>query len=256
MPDFHEELDTEAMDVVTGSNEFARDPRYRSEMQPVLYSPLPAGESINYWNFRLEDAGDIGHIFKQSRLTYSMVLLPSGKVGVEYVKTHGHYHSAIPGVRAGYPEVYTHLYGTLYLFLQRRIDALSDQLDDCVLYSMIPGQSITIPPGYAHIVINPSNQPGLMAGLYSRDSIHDYKPVDDMAGAAYYVIEQNGQESIVANPRYKQAPPIRLMTDLGGTAFALQNQRSLSGNPLSVTQPGTLSYTIPRLARINLEPRI
>jgi len=213
-------FDTEAMEVDTGCIRFTRDTRYRSEMQPVLYSPVAPAESIHYWNFRLDDAGDIGPIFDQFRLTYSLVLMPPGKVGVEYVKTHGHYHSAIPGVHAGYPEVYTHLYGSLYLLLQRRKDALSDQLDDCVLYPMIPGQSITIPPGYAHIVINPSNQPGLMAGLYSRDSIHDYKPVDEMAGAAYYVIEQNGQETIIANPRYTQAPPIRLMTDLGGTAFA------------------------------------
>jgi glucose-6-phosphate isomerase len=118
--------------------------------------------------------------------------------------------------------VYTHFYGTLYLLLQRRRDSgdpNDTQLDDCVLYVMVPGQSITIPPGYAHILINPSTAPGLMAGLYSTQSVHNYAPIKQMAGAGYYGIDLDGQPCFQPNPAYTHLPPLRTLTCLNGTPF-------------------------------------
>jgi glucose-6-phosphate isomerase len=74
---------------------------------------------------------------------------------------------------------------------------------------MIPGQSIMIPPGYAHILINPSGKPGLMAGLYSLDSVHDYAPIDRMRGAGYYMVERDGRKNILPNPCYTDLPALR-----------------------------------------------
>ena len=40
---------------------------------------------------------------------------PSLKIGREFVKTQGHYHPAMPGTTIQYPEVYSHLFGEIYL---------------------------------------------------------------------------------------------------------------------------------------------
>jgi len=214
-------LDTHALEVVIGGDIlFERQPRLVNEMNPVLFEPdsLPAGLPF-YWNFKLVHAGAADPLFQETRLTFGLVLLPPLKAGVEFVKTHGHYHSCMPGSQIAYPEVYTHYYGELYLLMQRRAQGIATELDDCVLYRMVPGQSILVPPGYAHILINPSRGPALMGGLYSLDAIHDYDPVRETAGGAYYLIEEAGREQFLPNRRYTRIPPFRLISDLSGTRF-------------------------------------
>jgi glucose-6-phosphate isomerase len=210
------------MDIQTGDGiRFERAVRTRKQMQSVLMAPEAILDATElYFNFVLANAGRYGDAFTRYNLTFALVLLPSLKIGLEYVKTHGHYHPNQPGSQIAYPEVYTHYYGDLYLLMQRRIDQRPDELEDCVLYKMQPGRSITIPPGYFHILINPSGQPALMAGLYCRDSFPQYEQIQEMAGAAYYLIEVNGQEKVVANPRYSRRPPLRLLADLQRTPFA------------------------------------
>jgi glucose-6-phosphate isomerase len=158
-------------------------------------------------------------------LTFGLVLLPSLKVGKEFVKTHGHYHSSIPGVQIGFPEVYTHYFGDLYLFMQRREPGSNIRLDDCVVFKMKPGRSITIPPGYAHILINPSGSPALMGGLYSPQAAHDYGPIRQTAGGAYYFISDDGLERTLPNPCYEFCPPLRALEELTGTSFAPPDDR-------------------------------
>jgi hypothetical protein len=89
-----------------------------------------------------------------------------------------------------------------------------------VLYKMEPGQSIMIPPGYAHFLINLSDGPALMGGLYSYKAVHDYQPVRKMRGGAYYFLAGRGPEAAMPNPRYTAPPPLRKIEALAGTPFA------------------------------------
>jgi glucose-6-phosphate isomerase len=215
-------LDTQALDVAFGDGiSFERQPRLVDELREVLYEPdsLPSDMPF-YWNYKLVHAGEADQLFQTARLTFGLVLLPPLKAGVEFVKTHGHYHACMPGSQIGYPEVYTHYYGELFLLMQRRKRGKAIELDDCVLYRMIPGKSIMVPPGYAHILINPSLEPGLMAGLYSLDAIHDYGPIRETAGGAYYLIEAAGRQQFLPNPLYTKNPPLRMISDLSGTRFS------------------------------------
>jgi glucose-6-phosphate isomerase len=155
-----------------------------------------------------------------ARLAFSCVLVPPSRVGREYAKTQGHYHPAMPGAGLSYPEVYTHYVGVLYLLLQRRLNGQAARLNDCVLIEMQPGGSIMVPPGYAHILINPSDTPAVMAGLYSPEFAADYRPIRSLAGAAYFLVNAGGQETIVANERYELAPPLRRLVEVGTTRFA------------------------------------
>ena len=215
-------LDTEVPDVTTGSGiRFRRQARLVADLKQVLYQPPADGvDSTLYWTYTLLDAGEFQPAFESMRLTFGLVLLPGKTVGEEHVKTHGHYHSTMPGSAIGYPEVYTHYFGELYLYAQRRRYGQTAELDDCVIYKMVPGQSIMIPPGYAHILINPSESPALMAGLYSPDAVHEYSPVREMGGAAYYFLVSRGLEQAVPNPRYNSPPPLRQIDNPTGTRFA------------------------------------
>jgi glucose-6-phosphate isomerase len=241
-------LDTEAPDATAGSGiRFQRQARRVTDMKQVLYQPPANGvDSTLYWTYTLLDAGEFQPAFESMRLTFGLVLLPGKRVGEEYVKTHGHYHSVMPGSAIGYPEVYTHYFGELYLYAQRRRFEAAAELDDCVLYKMVPGESIMIPPGYAHILINPSGSPALMAGLYSPDAVHEYSPVREMGGAAYYFLVDRGLDQAVPNPRYQILPPLRRLDDLTGTRFAPPEDdqplwRSFTADPQRyafITNPG------------------
>jgi glucose-6-phosphate isomerase len=216
------ELDTEALDIAAGGGiRFDRIVRRKSQMQAVLMEPDAIGDEVElYYNFTLANAGSYAEVFRRYNLTFACVLLPPMKIGREYVKTHGHYHPKMPGSSLSYPEVYTHYYGRLYLLLHRRIGDDPARLDDCALYEMQPGRSIMVPPGYLHVLINPADEPALMAGLYCKDSYPQYEPVVQMRGAAFYLVNGNGSEQLTQNRRYQVCPPLGRLDDLTGSAFA------------------------------------
>jgi glucose-6-phosphate isomerase len=174
---------------------------------------LPEGRDMDeaeelYWIFQLSDAGSHQSSFDDCGLTYACVLLPAKKVGREFVKTQGHYHPRMPGTYLEYPEVYSHLFGQIYLLLQRRAGRRNDAIEDLVIIDMDDWGTVTIPPGYAHVLINPSAQPAAIAGLYSSAFQPDYLPFVEMGGAASYLIDDNG-EQFIPNRRYARVPPIR-----------------------------------------------
>ena len=214
-------LDTEARDLIAaGDVRFGRVARRTADLVSVLLEPdglAPAAEL--YWLFPLEDAGPASRVLAEAGLTFSCVLLPPLKVGREFVKSQGHYHPSMPGSALTYPEVYTHLWGEILLLLQRRAGDDADLLDDCVLIDLRDSGTVTIPPGYAHILINPSSQPAAIAGLYSRAFSPVYEPIARMAGAAYYLIDDAGVRAI-PNARYTAPPPLRQLSHPAGTTFA------------------------------------
>ncbi|MGH2562215.1 MAG: glucose-6-phosphate isomerase family protein [Thermomicrobiales bacterium] len=214
-------LDTETGELGGGGAlRFSRVPRRLADLQPVLFEAdggTPDTEA--YWTFPLLDAGPAAPTLDERDLTFSCVLLPPLKIGREFVKTQGHYHPPMPESDVPYPEVYTHLWGEPSLLLQRRLDDRPDRIDDCVLVELHAGDTITIPPGYAHILINRSSRPAAIAGLYSRAFAPTYDPVIRVAGAAYYLID-DAAAPVIPNPRYTDHPPLRRLTDLTGTRFA------------------------------------
>ena len=213
-------LDTETGEMAGGGAlRFGRVARRLADLQPVLFEPDGVAPETNiYWTYPLLAAGAAAAKLDVRDLTYSCVLLPPLKIGREFVKTQGHYHPPMPGSNVAYPEVYTHLWGEPSLLLQRRLDDRPDRIDDCVLVELREGGTITIPPGYAHILINQSPRPAAIAGLYSRVFAPTYDPVIRMAGAAYYLID-DAAAPVIPNPRYTDHPPLRRLTDLTGTRF-------------------------------------
>ena len=215
-------FDPDRLDIQSGADLiFSKEARRYQDLQDVLAYPVefePA--QAVYWNYKLANAGRHIEQLKPMHLTLGLVMLPAMKIGREYIKTHGHYHEAMPGSPFSYPEVYTLYHGKLLLYLQRRARFDRYELDDCILYEMRPGCSIMIPPGYAHILINPSDQPALMAGLYCLDSVHEYRMVVETRGGGYYFIEQDGKFTPTPNPHYQNLPALRQVDRLAGTCFS------------------------------------
>jgi glucose-6-phosphate isomerase, archaeal len=218
-------FDPDRLDISTGTGPiFKREARCRWQMDKVLRQPtaLPDEREI-YWTYSLQARDSNCQLFERLAMTFGLVLLPPLRIGAEFVKTHGHYHSSMPDAAIGYAEVYTHYFGTLYLYMQRRIEGDPARLDNCTIYEMIPGCSILIPPGFAHILINPSEKPALMAGLYSVKAEHVYEPIQSMGGGAYHLLQEAGQERFVPNMRYSLYPELERLAATRGTRFASPN---------------------------------
>lgn len=215
-------FDTQNLDVLTGSAYcFERKIRNLADLEAVLSDPSAGDPKQDaYYLFYpqlLPDAAK--EALDAFKLTYSFVLMPSLRVGGEYIKTTGHYHPFLPGTSLGYPEVYTQLAGTLLLFLQQRDPENGDSIVDCRLITMTPGVTVVIPPNYAHVLINPTGSPSLMAGLYGRFFQPDYSMVNEKRGLAYYILEDGDSYRFQENPRYTEAPSLQQMETLKDTRF-------------------------------------
>jgi glucose-6-phosphate isomerase, archaeal len=218
-------LDTASVEIETGDGMVLRGvSRTAEQLAAVLLSPGAVEPRTElYRNYFIEEAPPLARqAMARLNLDFSLVLMPPGRVGREFVKTMGHYHPPIPGSGLEFPEVYTQFYGRLLLLLQKRRTGQPQEIEDCVLVEMTPGCVVTLPPGYAHVLINASSEPALMAGLYGsqRSLKPDYAPIMENRGMAYYVLDNGGEVTIKPNPNYSAAPPLRRLAESAGTPLA------------------------------------
>jgi len=143
----------------------------------------------------------------------------SGTVGDEYVKTYGHYH------RGDGDETYWILFGRGIALLQKRAvegeTPLSDSIEEFTVTHINQGDMLFVPPRFGHCLVNtgPSflvtadnNVAHAQEGPASAPVENDYEPIKEMRGFAYYVIQHNGEPTLVKNSRYKNIQH----EDLGG----------------------------------------
>lgn len=208
---------------------FQRVTRYQDEMRPVLRSPEALQPGAPYYEvFYMQEAPGAGRTdLDRLHLTYGPVLLPPGAIAGEFVKTSGHYHPDMPGSTLSYPEIYTGLYGRLLLFLQRRDRNAPDTPLHCAVIELAPGVTVAVPPDYAHVLINPSDEPALMAGLYGTDFKPDYREVVAHQGLAWYLVQGGGDYVAEPNPRYVNAPALERVRNLTGTIFEPPDDQAL-----------------------------
>jgi glucose-6-phosphate isomerase len=177
--------------------------RSHEEMKDVLMSPAAAGPETHYYMIRGGGAKT------------NITVWETGKVGDEYVKTYGHYHVG------DIDETYTVLQGSGIIIMQKRkIDAASTPIDDEIesfeAKKVKAGDKIFIPSGAGHLAINTGStwfvtSDDSPVNFEEKDPVGmpghaDYAPFKKLHGAAYYVIEKNGQPSLVKNPHYKNVP--------------------------------------------------
>lgn len=176
--------------------------RTHGEMKDVLLHPEAEGPDIHYYMIR--GGVDKGNI----------TVWETGKVGGEYIKTYGHYHVG------QIDETYRVLGGEGIVLLQiRKKDAngnpIDDEIENFYAIKVKPGDSVYLPSGTAHLAANTGKvwlvtTDDSPVNFEEKDPVSlpghaDYEAVKKMHGFAYYVVEENGQPTLVKNPNYKSA---------------------------------------------------
>ena len=183
--------------------------RSHEKMEEVLMEPDAEGPAVHYYMIR------------GGKDQKNITVWEPGTVGEEYIKTYGHYHVGT------LEENYSILLGEGIALLQKRaIDRegndIADVLEEFRAVSVKAGDTVFMPSGYGHLVVNPGNTYLVSADdspvdFGEKDPVSlpghaDYEPVKKMRGFAYYVVEKNGKPALVKNPLYKEIKK----EDLGG----------------------------------------
>lgn len=182
--------------------------REHDKMKEVLMHPGAPGPDIHYYMIR---GGS-----EKTNIT----VWETGLVGGEYIKTYGHYHVG------DLDETYTIAAGEGVVLLQRRKEENGNPVDDEIqsfyAIKVSVGDSVFIPSGTGHLVANTGktwlvtvdNSPVNFAEAdpVSLPGHADYEPVKKLHGFAYYLVEENGQPTLVKNPNYKSIPEAAWLT--------------------------------------------
>jgi len=125
----------------------------------------------------------------------NITVLAAGKIGREFTKTYGHYH------KDDRSETYQVLFGEGRMLIQNR------DVSDVQLLKMSAGETVVVPEGYAHAMINTGEGPLVTADDCPQDAeanVNDYEPIKEKRGFAQYVSEnENGDVVLVPNSRYE-----------------------------------------------------
>lgn len=142
-------------------------------------------------------------LIKENDLRYDITIIPPSNLGLEYVKTAGHYHPLIEGTSYTYPEVYEVLSGVAHYLLQKTENST---VTDVIFVEAKEGDKVIVPPNYGHVTINPSNKELKMANWVSNQFSSIYEPYRECKGAAYFELTDG---RIIKNENYENLPEIR-----------------------------------------------
>jgi glucose-6-phosphate isomerase, archaeal len=166
-----------------------------------------------------EDADAI----KRYQLRYDITIIPPLQMGLEFVKTYGHYHPCVNATATyTYPEVYEVLEGEAHYMLQRPNNKYS--VDDILLVKATKGDKVIVPPNYGHVTINPTEKTLTMANWVCRSFESLYEPYKELHGGAYYELI-NGR--LLRNQAYRVVPEIRIAYPVEVPNQGLVKQKSM-----------------------------
>lgn len=164
------------------------DTRTRQELKDVLMDPKTPGVKEPYFVIR----GEAGQ---------NITVLTPGKNGNEFNKTYGHFHN-YQGV-----EIYNVVYGQGVLVLQRNDE--EGEAKEFKIISLRGGMNVEIPAGYGHCLINVGK-----TYLVTVDNapagakMHNFEPVTQKHGFAYYVVDKKGEVGFESNHNYRRHPQV------------------------------------------------
>lgn len=134
--------------------------------------------------------------FKKN-LRYDITVLPPLLLGEEFLKTKGHRHLKCK-------EKYIVLKGEA-LFLLQKYNEKKNLLEKVIVFKAKKGDTISIPPKYDHITINPSRKITLVLGNWiSKNAKSDYSILEKKKGTAYFYTLKGWKK----NKEYKDIPKI------------------------------------------------
>lgn len=211
-----------------GGNTVEPSVRKLSDIRDVIYDiewlKSAPDEDLYYMYRDLALSKHDRSIILDNSLRYDITVIPPQKLGVEYVKTAGHYHPLVDKTGYSYPEVYEVLKGTAHYLLQK---CEGNRITDAVLIEANEGDKVVIPPNYGHVTINPTNNKVLkMSNWVSRDFESMYEPYKKCGGAAYFELV-NGR--FIRNGRCDHAPELRFLKPSNVAKAGLSKGKEMYG---------------------------
>ena len=129
-----------------------------------------------------------------------------GKIGEEYTKTFGHYHTA-----KAEPELYRVESGEGILVLQKKHievgEWIPEKVDQVLLIRAKAGDQILITPEYGHSWSNVGSSPLVLLDNWAYNhSDEDYAFIAKHRGMAYYLTDNGEAPTPVRNENYVDTP--------------------------------------------------
>ncbi|MBM4242085.1 MAG: glucose-6-phosphate isomerase [Euryarchaeota archaeon] len=222
-----------------GGNSVIPDIRKLSDMRDVIYDIewlKTAKDADLYYMYRdLALNSQDRAIIMENGLRYDITVIPPGNLGVECIKTAGHYHPLIDNTRYSYPEVYEVLEGMAHYLLQRRKNGI---IMDVVMIEANEGDKVIVPPNYGHITINPSHEELKMANWVSRDFESIYEPYKECGGGAYFELRNR---SIIPNEKCNHLLDIRYLKPTNISTVGFYKDKDMYGLIKDVKKLGYLN---------------
>ncbi|MBN1331525.1 hypothetical protein JW978_01405 [Candidatus Dojkabacteria bacterium] len=178
----------------------------------LLNKTLRYPENVYEENIDLFLCND-AEIFDSEKLHYEVIILPSGLLGIEYIKSHVYYSPKHQGKTSSIVEC---LYGILTIIIQKNMP--KDEFDfettvsEGMMIKLRRGEKVEIPTGYFYTFINTRSTPAIFSRTYKNKGIVDYAMLQNEKGLAYFAIRKNARAEIVYNPRYKHVPRLSKYT--------------------------------------------
>ncbi len=169
------------------------DIRYLRDLEKVVYDKewfkTAPGDLELYYMYR--------GVETRNNLRYDITVIPAKMLGVEFVKTLGHYHPDEHG------ELYIVLEGRA-IYLMQKIDK-DGEIEDIYAVEAKKGDHVVVPPEYGHITINPGDEELKMANWVAEfKSV--YAPIVKKGGGGYFYTDQGW----IKNDNYRTVPDLRM----------------------------------------------
>ncbi len=196
-------LQLRGADVFMNGRKLSWEARRLGDLRAVLFDSSflsSADKKMNlYFMYR-----DLSSDTRKFDVRYDVTVLLPVKLGAEFNKTLGHYHS-VARLGLSYPEIYEVLNGRAHYLLQK---LEGGKVADVVMLDAKKGDVVFIPPNYGHVTLNPGEEPLAMANLVSSKLKSLYEPYEKMRGAAYYELADG---KIVKNENYGMLPELKTL---------------------------------------------
>jgi glucose-6-phosphate isomerase len=202
------------------------------DMVPVLQSACVPDNAPELLYHMYRDVHYPGCSLKETHgLRYDLSVFRPGFLGLEYMKSLGHYHPLVPGMGASYPEVYEVLHGEAVFLMQKVSATHPDIVEDFMICTVRAGEKIVMPPDYGHVTVNCGAEPLITVNWVSDRFRSLYAPVARKRGFAWYLEScDDGKFSITPNDLYNDGCPPT--PEFVGISSSHAIMRALSNDPL------------------------
>ncbi|MCK4884331.1 MAG: glucose-6-phosphate isomerase [Candidatus Diapherotrites archaeon] len=217
------------MDIISGFNLSKLTPsiRHVSEMKEVVFDKNWLKSQKNdqelYYMYRdlSRSPADLKKIRKHN-LRFDITVIPPFMLGQEFIKTAGHYHPMVPNTKLSYTEIYEVLEGTAIYLMQKPVGENFDEVHDMKIVEAKAGNNVIIPPNYAHVTINATDEKLVMANWVSSKFNSNYTPIKRHRGEAFFLTKG---KKWVPNPTYKDSPTPRIRKPTNFSKFGLKKDK-------------------------------